>query len=357
MIKNLILLIGLLSFTCAGNLITLLPYESAEFSPALNQEFKIPFTIKEEATVRINIYTPDNNLIRSLEHKSLVKGNNNIVWDGKDSEGIYVPDEAYTIVVIATNKLNKEVIDNRFTGGVILKELHTRVDKIGNINYKLSVPARVLVRAGIRNGPMLRSISNWLPKNKGITHQRWNMKDKEKLIDISKLDFSVSVSAFSLPDFSILTRNNKQISYIDYFLKKQFKCVNMAKHYKNIKTKQIKLSKHIMRCRIEDINPNIIMNILSIQKSDENITILKNGERVKIKLTMKHSDEITFEKAKYEVSFFIDNEFKSEEESGYMPFVWNYTPNGLLKGEHILTVNVSSFSGQIGLQNYKFKIK
>jgi hypothetical protein len=53
----------------------------------------------------------------------------------------------------------------------------------------------------------------------------------------------------------------------------------------------------------------------------------------------------------------VDYQFKSEEELGYMPLSWNYTPNGLTKGEHILTVNISSFTGQVGLKSYKFIVK
>jgi len=40
-----------------------------------------------------------------------------------------------------------------------------------------------------------------------------------------------------------------------------------------------------------------------------------------------------------------------------MPISWNFNPNGLSKGNHILTVNVSSFTGQVGLKSYKFIIE
>ena len=357
MIKNLILWIGLYSYALAGNLITIVPYKTAAFSPTLKQTFKISFTLHEEAKVKIDIYTPDYNLIRSLESKTLPQGVHSLLWDGKDSAGTLVPDEAYVIVVSASNKQHKEVIDNRFTGGVIMKDLSTKVDRSGNISYTLSVPARVLVRAGIKNGPMLRSISNWIPKNKGKIRQRWNMQDQEKLINIAALNFVISVSAYALPKFSIITTNNKTLSYRDYVIKKQLKCANTLENYTKNRTEKQRLSKHSMRCRLEDINPHIKMEISKVQKNDHNITILNNGERVSIKVSMYHEDEVLFEKEKYEVSFFIDNVFTSEEESGYMPLIWNYTPNGLKKGEHILTINISSFAGLVGLVNYRFVIE
>jgi hypothetical protein len=47
----------------------------------------------------------------------------------------------------------------------------------------------------------------------------------------------------------------------------------------------------------------------------------------------------------------------SEEEMGYMPIGWKYTPNGLKEGEHILTINVSSFSGQVGVKHIIFYVE
>lgn len=357
MIKKILLFLGLYSYALSGNLINMLPYKTAAFSPVLKQTFTIPFSLEEEANVSIDIYTPDHNLIRSLEGKSLTKGVHALVWDGKDNNATFVPDEAYITVITASTKTQKEIIDHRFTGGVILKNLHTKVDKSGNISYYLSESARVLVRAGIKNGSMLRSISHWVPKNKGKIRQRWNMKDKKKLIDIAALDFVVSVSAYTLPAFSIITTNNKSITYKDYFIQKQFKCAHTIENAQHSKIDKQKRSKHSMQCRIEDSNPDIKMEIANVQHNDKNITILKIGEGVNIKISMSPEDEVRFAKEKYEVSFFVDHEFISEEESGYMPLAWHYTPNGLKKGEHILTVNVTSFSGKVGVIHYKFVIE
>ncbi|MFA7062240.1 MAG: hypothetical protein WC156_15655, partial [Pedobacter sp.] len=48
--------------------------------------------------------------------------------------------------------------------------------------------------------------------------------------------------------------------------------------------------------------------------------------------------------------------FVSEEEQGYMPLTWIYKPVGLSPGNHILTVNVSSLSGQMGVKSLSFNI-
>jgi len=204
---------------------------------------------------------------------------------------------------------------------------------------------------------MLRVISNWTPKNKGKVRQRWNMRDSDNLIDVSTLEYGISVSAFTLPEYAIITTNNKELEYLNYFKQQKFTCNTLPQEKQILKRGNEGISKHFYTCRIQDRDPRITLTLPKAKKNDQNITILENGKRTLVKVTMHPEDEAILEKAKYEVSFFVDYQFKSEEELGYMPLSWNYTPNGLTKGEHVLTVNISSFSGQVGLKSYKFIVK
>jgi hypothetical protein len=340
----------------AGELLTLQSYRSNEFSPALGQAFSIPFILKEDAKVKIDIYTPDNNLIKTLS-ADMKRGECSLTWDGKDKKGNVVPDEAYNIVVTAQNSKGSEIIDPRKTGGVVLKDLHTKIDKFGNINYRLSSPARVLVRAGIENGPMLRVISNWVPKNRGKIRQRWNMRDADNLVDISTLPFGITVSAFTLPDHAIITTNNKKTDYYTYFKQNNLLCNIIPKTEQKLKRDGQPISKHYYMCRILDRDPRLYLSMPKNNGKEQNLSVLTNGKPTLVKVTMNPEDEAILEKAKYEVSFFVDFEFVSEEELGFMPISWNFVPNGIDKGEHILTVNVSSFTGQVGVKSYKFILK
>ena len=355
MIKLLWILL-LSSMLFAGELLTLHPYKNNEFSPALKQKFKITFTIKEDAKVKIDIYTPDNNLIRTLQ-ADMKQGEGFLIWDGKDNDNVVVPDEAYNIVITARNLNSVDILDSRTTGGKVIKKLSTKVDNLGNINFTLPEPSRVLIRAGIANSSMLRVISNWVPKNRGKIIQRWDMRDADNLVDVAQLDFAISISAYTLPKYAILTINNHELDYFTYFKNAQMKCNNFPKEKQVLKQDKYSISKHFYQCRIKDRDPRLFVTIPHAPKNDQNISILKNGQSTLIKVSMHPEDEKIIEKSKYEVSFFIDFEFSSEEELGYMPISWNFNPNGLSKGNHILTVNVSSFTGQVGLKSYKFIIE
>jgi len=352
--KNTLVLLLLNTLLFAESLITIHPYKSNEFSPALEQTFKIMYTLQNDAKVRLDIYTPDNNLIRSIKSNNSSKGEHTLEWDGKDDKGTIVPNEAYNIVLHAINKESNQTLDYRKTGGVILKDLQTKIDKRGNIKYKLSSPARVLVRAGIENGPMLRMISNWTPKNRGKIRQRWDMRDADDLINIASLPFGITVSAFSLPEYAIITTNNKKIDYYTYFEQNNLSCNILAQKEQILKRDNHPVSKHYYSCRIQDRDPRLFLTLPNTIKKDQNLSVLENGNQTLIKVSIHPDDEAVLEKSKYEVSFFIDFEFASEEELGYMPIKWNFMPNGLSKGKHTLTVNISSFTGQVGLKSYEF---
>ena len=351
--KKIIFLICISGILFGNALIEILPYKTNEFSPKLGQKFKIKYKLSQDSNVTFNIFTPDNNLIRIIKKESK-KGTNSVVWDGKDRDGIVVPNEAYSLKVVIKSSDKNQTLDYRLTGGEILKKLHTKVDKRGNVIFKLPKPARVLVRAGIENGPMLRVISNWEPKNRGIVKIKWNMLDKDNLIDISKLDFGVTVSAYALPERTIITTNNNSTNYYEYFTKNKFKC-NLPKKYKLTKS-NIAISKHFFKCRVDDKDPKIYLKFPKEFEKNREI-ILTNDKPLNVKVLMDKEDEERFNKSKYEVTFFIDNEFASEEELGFMPISWRFVPNGLKKGKHILTVNISSFTGQVGLSSAIFEIK
>ena len=347
--RSIIAVIVLGSCLLAGEIIEMIPYKNSEFAPTLKQKFPITFELKKDAKVEIEIYTPDRNLIRTLSGE-FKKGKRELVWDGKDKNGTVVPNEAYSILI----KADKEILDFRDSGGKIVKDLKRNIDKQGKISYKLSKPSRVLIRVGIENSSMLKVVSNWIPKNRGRVLQRWNKRDIDDIVDISKLKYGVSISAFELPDYAIITTNNKKEDYISYFQKNRFKCNQTPLAKQKL---QRGVSKHFYSCRIQERDPRLKLEIPKASKNKDGLPILSNGKRTLIKVTMNPEDEVILEKVKYEVSFFVDFEFSSEEELGYMPISWNFNPNGLKKGVHILTVNVSSFSGQVGVKSLRFLVE
>jgi hypothetical protein len=52
---------------------------------------------------------------------------------------------------------------------------------------------------------------------------------------------------------------------------------------------------------------------------------------------------------------FADNELLAEAERGYLPLTWRWDLQNLPPGEHVLTVNISSFGGQVGVTSRRIR--
>jgi hypothetical protein len=89
------------------------------------------------------------------------------------------------------------------------------------------------------------------------------------------------------------------------------------------------------------------------------VTEIQGMGEVLTEIQLDPVDELYLDQERYEVSFFVDYEFVAEEEQGFVPFTWRWSPGrySIAPGEHILTINVSGYSGQVGVRNLAFTLK
>ena len=84
---------------------------------------------------------------------------------------------------------------------------------------------------------------------------------------------------------------------------------------------------------------------------------LKVGSQVRARVAIDEADRWLLDRSLYEVAFFIDFQFVSEEEQGYLPLTWLWTVDQMPPGEHVFTVNISAFDGKVGVVSRKFLVK
>jgi len=358
-IRIFLVLLAIFGTAFAGN-ISFLPYKQNEFSPSLNEKFVIPFSISKKGVVKVDIYTPDGSLVRTLGvNGTLKKGKHEIIWDGKDSNAIVVPNEAYNVILRAIVDSKEEILDSRKTsGGIVQRDLKPSVTIDGKITYTLPKPSRVLIRLGINSGAMLRSVINWIPKNSGKNVQFWNGYDQNNLVKIQNhKDFKIIFSAFTLADYSIITTGNTKLSYFDYVEKYSHKTSLESKVYRRDHAKTKLMSPYYVRT-LPDMREPVIKIIFpkNIKRDSNNIPILKLGETIRIKVVMDSKDTQRMGKVKYEITFFDNLEFVAEEEMGYVPINWIFSPQNR-KGKHILSVNIASFKGHVGVASRSYIVE
>jgi hypothetical protein len=357
--KKLLLLATLLlataGFIRAENPVQLLPYKKSEFSPALSEHFVLPLRLTREGNVTIEILGPDSQVLRRIDAGVLSPGLHSVQWDGKDRWGDVVPDEAYLPRIIFRDGNRSYRLDFRNTGGEVLQNLDRHLDRFGRIRYHLSRPARTLVRIGVENGPLLKVLSNWVPRAAGEIRQRWNFIGSGG-VDMHDAPFVAAISAFALPEHSIITTNNRKEDYLSYFKRHGFICTPPAQLtpemlHRNGK----KISPHFYACRIDERDPKITMRLGDNPRHAP--AILSNNRPINVHVSMSRDDAALMDGKQYEVSFYLDYRFLSEAEQGYLPLSWRFLPNNIKPGRHILTVNLSAFDGKVATRSLTFTLQ
>ncbi len=329
-------------------------YSTNKLSTTRNKNFEFSIDIKTAQTLSIDIVSADKDKVKTIFKKTKVKpGNLKLSWDGKDEKGIFVPDEAwYPAIHIYNNDKVTSIYPSDYSGGEVMDELPVTVVGAKQINLTLSKPARLLVRAGLKSGPMLRSLSSWEVKEQGLHKIYWDGLDESKVYPFTTSDdFGVMATAFQLPDHAIITYGNKQLSYSQWRLQSGFS-QNLADSVANISAKRNgkALSKVFFKPKYLPTDPRVTAKLLNT-KGD--IPTLSGVSSLKVDIPL--ADRGIVEKSLYEVGFFVDGVFVSEEEQGYVPFTWRFDPKQFSAGEHHLTVNISGFDGQVGIVSLKFK--
>ena len=338
-----------------GKLLSEVSISDSSFNPSLDQAVSLSYTLSEPAVVTVNVYDPDQRLVAVLSDDSMEKGTHRITWDGHDMEGLSVPDEAYFFTIIVKDKDGQtEIYDpTTFSGGKSHDITKVHIDpQQYTINYNMPEMGRVMIRMGIQGGPLMNQLVDWKPRVKGAVTEYWNGMDKDNLINIKNHpNFKMIVTYFSLPENSVIAFGNQSVNYLDY--KKMLKSERPLKQKRE--TSVSGLSPHYSLERSVDYSPGIDVQFTNTHGRDKNGLPILN-KKTMVKVTLKEEDKAIFQNHQFEICLFLDHKFYAEDETGYTPFNWVWDLSGVEPGEHLLTVNISSFQDQIGLMSKKVMV-
>ncbi len=339
----------------SGKIISGVKISTSSFNPQKGEELAIYCTLSKKAEIEVNLYDPDFVLIKTLTSRGFLDaGQQTFIWDGRDMDGKIVPDEAYFFTIEAQDeKGNKESYDTTvFSGGEAGDLTEADINpETKTITYNLPVMARVLIRLGIQDGPLLNTLVDWKPRVAGEITEHWNGKDKDNLIDlVEQPRFKIIITYFKLPENSIIAYGNGALSYREY--------KNSLKTQRPVKARpermDIKVSPHYLLSRTVDYSPELKLTFSDIKGYDNGIPILQGKTLVKVEIN--EADPSFFVSQQYEICLFLNTEFYSEQEKGYAPFNWVWDLTDVKEGEYVFTVNMSGFKDQIGGLSKKIKV-
>ena len=346
--------------TSRGIEISRVSVSAESFSPPRGQGVAIKYAIDVPGITNIDIFDPDFCLVRRLlKDIHQEKGAHEIEWDGKDLDGNLVPDEAYFFTIIAKdNNGNEAVYDpTTFSGGDEFDITTANVDAASNtITYKIEKPSRMLIRIGISGGPLLHAPVNWEPRISGEITEYWKGRDQDGFIDLlAHPRFKMVITGFHLIGNSVITYGNTEEDFFSYKLKLGDQRPEKPARISAPREGGTKISSHYLRPRILD--KPVDVSLTFPQNSDGDSTIVRiSSEKELIRVELSEADKINFIDEPFEVSFFLDGEYYSEEEVGYTPYNWLWNLDNIDEGEHVLTVNVSSFKDIIGIRSRKIRV-
>ena len=306
----------------------------------------------QPGTVSLELLTGDGDVVRRLSMPKAGAGEHDLAWDGTDERGQPIPDEAYCARAVLVSATGRSVDDPcSRTGGEVLSGMQPALTQNGDITYTLEQPARVLIRAGVKNGAMLRSLSVWRPRPAGRNLQRWNGFDDSGLVDLRNDRLALLVTAFRLPDFTLITTGQDALEYrswrtVQGWPEKPDGPAGDSAAQPLERNGQRVARQHYM-ARYKDREPRISVNLL-----DRDGKPLASGaavpDDVRVSVDLHPDDRWLMQEQLYEVAFFVNGDFVSEEENGYVPIGWIWSTAALKPGRHLLTVNLTGFTGRVG---------
>lgn len=340
----------------AGSVIELGVRDDTEFRPGRGEEIAIPVRLHEPGEVTIELYSGDGDPVRTLEARRLEPGTHEWTWDGRDAAGNPVPDAAWHPVVRCACDSGPVVLDPREeTGGVPLGDLDVRLAPDGTITYRLPEPARVLVRVGIEGGAMVRGLDTWSAHAAGLVRQSWDgmgAGGTDRVLDHE--DLTVLVRAFTLPDHAIVTSGNDELDYQAYRERRDWPKPEFDPDAVAFQRDGQRLAREAGLPASMLRDPAASIEIVDgVDGSTRGLPVVPGAATFRV--NMPKADRWLMQQSLYEVGFFLDYRFISEEETGYTPLSWRWGGNAE-PGVHTMTVNLSGLWGQVGVATVKFVV-
>lgn len=328
-----------------------------EFSPAQNETVGIVFSIEKPGAVSLSVLSADGDFVRQLaDGDRYDAGTHTILWDGKDDTGLLVPDEAYIPRFEWQGSNEESVVDlpTRYSGGEILPDVDWQRGGNSDIVFELPEPARVLVRTGVDDGPMINELRHWDPIASGRVVVRWDGYDAQQIDKIGERDdLWVLVMAYQLPQYSVVTRGNNELDYRTYRQLRAWPIVipDLA---------NIPLQRNGVRLSRDYFMPRNFQPRVSFQFEDIPAGRLSGvaiaGKNLRLRVDIPKEDRWILDTSFYETSFYINYKFQSEEEQGFVPMIWDYHTELLDPGRYVATVQLFGFGGFITSSSVEFLV-
>jgi hypothetical protein len=328
---------------------------NTSFNPSRGDGVTLSYTLSAPGEVTVSVFDAELDLVRVVADRVRQQaGPQRVVWDGRDLDGGVVPNEAYFFTIEATASGGTTVYDPvTFSGGEPFDLGRAQVSReTGTLVYQLSQPSRVLVRIGIPGSALLRTLIDWQPRVQGEITEYWNGRDQDNVINVYEQKYTVLIAYHTLPETSVITFGNVATDFRSY--KSQLRGKRRAKPSRPM-TNARKLSPQFMKPLSTFRDFRVSISFPELDKGNTtSVPVVR--DRILVRVDVPENEREVIAGRQYEVILFADTTYFAEEERGYIPFNFPWDLKQLPAGEHVLSVNVVTFDGQIGIASRRIRI-
>jgi hypothetical protein len=322
--------------------------DKKSFDPLQDKKVGIKFYLSGPADeARVDFYDINGRLIKSEFKKKTGAGFNTFYWDGKDNTGELTRSDAVIYTLTARNPHGSCRYDPADeTGGMEIFARDFIFDRAtGEITYVLPRAARVRLRAGIREGALLKTIYDWIPQEAGAHKFSWDGLDESGTIMLLKHpDLNFNLACYSLPDNCLLINNGRRD------IPEDSNAPQRLFDNEFFDGKYLHYTHKPSHCH----EPGFTVSFPGAPVDEHGIPRLKG--KVPVKIEISREDKEYLINKKFEVSFFVDTIFLYEEEDGSSPFTFYWDASSTNAGEHFLTINIIGYDDHVGTKTKKVLI-
>jgi hypothetical protein len=322
-----------------------------QFNPSRGEAVTITYVTSQPAKTVVKIFDPEMQLVRDLMSETRgTAETTQVVWDGKDAQGRLVPDEAYFFTIEASDHQGRMAFYDPTTssGGQTVAAEAVRFDSEKKlVLYSIPEDSRVSIRAGIAGGgPLLKSMLYGVPRAAGAHEEAWDGKDESGKFDVTLMKgYQLAFEATSLFENSMIARGNTEY---DFFRYRRDLAAERPRKVERPPSGRELVWLGLPRPEPIRMIPEPKFRIELPKTESQTATGLPVvGGKLPIKIYLDESIKKYITEQRFEIIFFVDFHFVTEKEEGYSPFTLIWDSLGTPNGEHDITINVATFSGQV----------
>jgi hypothetical protein len=314
-----------------------------EAAAATTTPVTIRFQLDARARVELSLYDGADGLVRRIKSAGVLQpGENALSWDLGGANGQPVPPDAYLYVLRAegvdgsTTVYDLSEVDR----DALVPADAVKWDKESRtLSYTLRKPARVKLRVGLQEpGPLLHTVVNMAPRAGGENSESWDGKDTSQLLDLGiHQDLAIAVTAYGLPPNALIVGRATALA---------------ASPPGDLNARR----------QSQSARPTTIVSPWDLADYTAKLSVVNAAEpaaigkpvRLRVDVPTEFRSQILG--TRLEPVFFVDGRFVFENETGFLPMTWEWTPGETETGDRIVSVNLRGYEGRFGIASIKVRL-